>query len=289
MEHHFPYTHEYENCFTLGYNNRVTSTIIKSRSSYNGNGAQMQTRKHYKKAPITEAIIDIKAILPGEFSVDELKDIYPHVKDKFPTQEPFYRGTGSIIFQPGTDVKVDTLQQQVGFWFRSEDNLRTFQATLDGFTFNRLAPYDSWQEFSSDAKYLWEIYKEICQPTHVIRVAIRYINQINIPISASTDLKEYLSTVPEVSSKLPQNTLQSFFMQLQLPQQDLGCTLIINEAIAPPTNPEMVTVILDLDLFRQQVWESNDEKIWSFLEKLRHRKNDVFEAIITDKTRELID
>lgn len=248
----------------------------------------MQTRRHYKKAPITEAIIDIKATLPEGFAVDELKDIYPYVKDKFPTLQPFYRSTGSISFQPVTAIKVDTLQQQVGFWFRSEDNLRTFQASLEGFTFNRLAPYDTWKEFSNDAKNLWKIYKEICKPTHVTRVAIRYINQINIPAHELTDLKEYLSTVPEVSPTLPQNPLQSFFMQLQIPQQDLGCMLIINEAIASPTNPEFVPVILDLDLFRQQVWESNDEEIWSFLEKLRHRKNDVFEASITDKTRELI-
>ena len=146
-------------------------------------------------------------------------------------------------------------------------------------------------KFSSDAKSLWEIYKEICRPKHVTRAAIRYINQINIPVNKLTELelKDYLSTVPEVSPHLSQKALQTFFMQLHIPQQDLDCMLVINEAIAPPTNPEIVTVILDLDLFRQEVWDSNDEDIWHFLEKLRHRKNEVFEASITDRTRELID
>ncbi len=65
--------------------------------------------------------------------------------------------------------------------------------------------------------------------------------------------------------------------------------LVINEAIAPPSNPEIVTVILDLDLFRHQIWESDDEDIWQFLERLRDRKNEVFEASITDKTRGLIE
>jgi len=78
-------------------------------------------------------------------------------------------------------------------------------------------------------------------------------------------------------------------MQLQLPQQDLNCMLIINEALAQPTNPGIITVILDLDLFRQQIWKNDDEDIWQFLDKLRDRKNEVFEASITDKTRELID
>lgn len=249
----------------------------------------MQVHRRYSQAPITEAIIDLRVTLPEEFTVNKIADIHPSISNKYPTVQPFYKGIGSLTYEPGSSFKLDASEQQSGYWFRSEDNLRTFQATLEGFTFNRLAPYESWEEFSSEAKNLWEIYKEFCKPTHVTRAGIRYINQINIPTNEPTELQDYLNTVPEISSQLSQKALRSFFMQLQIPQQDLNCMLIINEAIAPPINPEMVTVILDLDLFRQQKWESNDEEIWNFLEKLRHRKNEVFEASITDKTRELID
>lgn len=248
----------------------------------------MQSPKRYSRAPITEAIIDFRVTFPEGLSVDTIAAIHPYIIDNFPTVEPFYKGVGSITYEPGSLLKVDTLEQQNGFWFRSEDNLQTLQATLEGFTFNRLAPYRSWEEFSGEAKTLWAIYKKICEPTHVTRAAVRYINQINIPIAELTELKDYLKTVPEVASNLPQHALQSFFMQLQIPQQDLKCMLVINEAIAPPMNPEVVTVIFDLDLFRQQIWESNDEEIWSFLDKLRERKNEVFEASITDRTKELI-
>ena len=227
-------------------------------------------------------------MLPESFSLEKLRDIYPHINNDFPTVEPFYQGIGAITYQPGSSFKVDTSEKQTGFWFRSEDNLQTLQATLEGFTFNRLAPYNSWEEFSNNARELWQIYKEVCQPVNVTRAAIRYINQVNIPVGELTDLKEYLSTIPEVSPYLPQKALQTFFMQLQIPQQDLDCMLVINEAIAPPTNPEIVPVILDLDLFRHQIWESSDEDIWHFLERLRDRKNEVFEASITDRTRELI-
>ena len=249
----------------------------------------MQVQRHYRKAPITEAIIDLKVTLPEGVSVGQLSEIHSSISDNFPTMQPFYKGVGALVYEPGSTFNVDTSEAHIGFWFRSEDNLRTFQATLEGFTFNRLAPYESWEEFRSDARGLWNIYKEICRPTSVTRAAIRYVNQINIPANELIELKDYLSTAPEVSPGLPQKVLQTFFLQLQIPQQDLSCMLIINETIAPPTNPEMVTVILDLDLFRQQVWDSSDEDIWRFLEKLRQRKNEVFEASITDKTRELID
>jgi uncharacterized protein (TIGR04255 family) len=249
----------------------------------------MQVPRRYNKPPITEAVIDLRVNLPEGFTVDKLNAIHSSLSENFPTIEPFYKGVGAISYQPGEAFKVDTSEQQIGYWFRSEDNLQTFQASLEGFSFNRLAPYESWEEFSSNAKKLWKIYKEICSPTHVTRLAVRYINQINIPVHELTELKDYLKTVPEVSPELPQNALQTFFMQLHIPQSDLDCMLIINEAIAPPVNPEFVSVILDLDLFRQQMWNSDDEEIWRFLEKLRDRKNEVFEASITDKTRELID
>ena len=249
----------------------------------------MQVQRHYAKTPIMEAVIDLRTTLPERITVDKLAEIHPYIKDKFPTVEPFYKGMGAIAFTPGSPLQLSTSEQHIGFWFRSEDKLRTFQATMDGFSFNRLAPYESWEEFSSDAKNLWKIYKEICQPVHVTRTAVRYINQINIPIKDLTDLKDYLRTVPEVSPDLIQPGLQTFFMQLQIPQQDLDCMLIINEALTQPTTPEVVTVIFDLDLFRQKIWNSDDEDIWSFLEELRYRKNEVFEASITDKTRELID
>src|SRR5437660_1115227 len=174
----------------------------------------MQVQRHYSKAPITEAVIDLRVTLLEELTIDKLKDIHPYIKDNFPTIEPFYKGVGALFYQPGASFKVDTAEQQIGFWFRSEDNLQTFQATLEGFSFNRLAPYESWEEFSRDAKNLWEIYKEICRPTHVTRAAVRYINQINIPANELTELKDYLSTVPEVSPSLPQKALQTFFMQL---------------------------------------------------------------------------
>jgi uncharacterized protein (TIGR04255 family) len=245
----------------------------------------MQVPRHYSRAPITEAIIDLRVTLPEGFSVDNLVSIHAHISDRFPTKEPIH--TSSLLFQAGPSIKIDASKEHNGFLFRSEDGLRIFQATLSGFTFNRLAPYNTWEEFSSDAKYLWEIYKEICKPSSVMRAAVRFINRLDLP-GPVLDFKDYLRTVPEVAPDLPQG-LSAYFMQLQIPQEDLNCMLIINEAFTPPTSPELVSVILDFDLFREQIWQSDDEDLWRFLEELRHRKNQAFEASITDKTRRLID
>jgi len=255
-------------------------------------GLLMRAQKHYSRAPITEAIIDFRVALAEGFVPDKFGDIHSQIKEDFPIMQPFHTKVGTVTFghnsRLDSPIKVDTSQEHSGFWFRSRDNLRIFQATTGGFTFNRLAPYTSWEEFSTEAKRLWEIYNDICKPICVTRAAIRYVNQINIPVNELIELKDFLNTGPEVSSTLPQAALQTFFMQLQIPQQDLDCLLIINEAMVPRTNPHQVTIILDFDLFREQIWASDDKDLWLFLDRLRHRKNEVFEASITDKTRELI-
>lgn len=47
----------------------------------------MQVNRHYSKAPITEAIIDLKVAFPERFTVDQLEDIYASLSNRFPTLE----------------------------------------------------------------------------------------------------------------------------------------------------------------------------------------------------------
>lgn len=46
-----------------------------------------------------------------------------------------------------------------GFLLSSSDKLRIVQARLDGFTFSRLAPYETWERLRDEAKSAWRIRK----------------------------------------------------------------------------------------------------------------------------------
>ena len=74
-------------------------------------------------------------------------------------------------------------------------------------------------------------------PEAIERLAVRYINRIDVP-SPGIDLKQYFRTSPEISPDLPQE-LSGYFMQLTLPQPDLGGAVLINQAIIPPPKPDM--------------------------------------------------
>ena len=60
------------------------------------------------------------------------------------------------------------------------------------------------------------------------------------------------------------------------------------EAMVPPPQVGVVSVVLDIEVSRQNNPPQTDTEIWSYFEKLRERKNQVFEASITDAARELI-
>ena len=96
----------------------------------------------------------------------------------------------------------------------------------------------------------------------------------------------YFRTSPEISPDLPQR-LMSFFMQLRIPQDDLETQALINQTAMPPPRDGIVAILLDIDLFRESDLPKDETGLWNLFEKLHVRKNEVFEACITDKTREL--
>lgn len=222
----------------------------------------------------------------------DLEPIRDAIADHYPLQESLY--SGQIRIPVGETAQVETLHQQTGFRFSNQTGQKVLQSRVDGFAFSVLAPYDRWETFRDEARRLWNLYSSATNPRNITRVALRYINRIDIPTGDAqvVKLEDYLTLYPEIPPKWPHQNLWTFFMQMQVLQEDLGCMLAINQATTEPPDPETTSILLDLDLFREQYeapWQADDAAAWEFLERLHVRKNEYFEASITDKTRGLIE
>jgi len=64
-------------------------------------------------------------------------------------------------------------------------------------------------------------------------------------------------------------------------------TLILNASNAPSPLLDTMSFIIDLDISREKDLPQNEDALWSLIDGVRAHKNRVFEACITDKTREL--
>ncbi|BAZ54204.1 hypothetical protein NIES4103_68890 (plasmid) [Nostoc sp. NIES-4103] len=244
----------------------------------------MQARKHYSRTPITEAVIDIQVELSPEFKLDNLVQVHSSIQAEYPEREDVFVLEG--LMMAGDNVGATASQTQIGYRFVSSKQKQILQTRLNGFTFSRLSPYDCWETFRDEAQRLWSIYQSLTNPKTIIRLTVRYINRLDIPLPVG-DLKEYLRTFPEVSADLPQG-LSGYFMQLQIPQNNLGAMLVLNQTIVPPPAPEIVSILLDIDIFRERDIPNDQVGIWDFLEQLHKLADEVFEACITERTRELI-
>ncbi|HEV2293397.1 MAG TPA: TIGR04255 family protein [Tepidisphaeraceae bacterium] len=240
---------------------------------------------HYRKAPIIEALIDVQARLNPNTTAVELRRLVEEGDEEFPKPVELKKASFEVKFEEAQFTGGGT-EEVTGWAFRSSDHKRVVQARTDGFTFSRLAPYEHWETLQQEARPLWERYRAIAAPEAVTRVAVKYINRFDIPLPIR-DLKDFFRTNPEVSPDMPQG-LAAFFMQLQIPYPDLESMLILTQTLVPPPQAGLVSVVLDIDLFRANNLPTSDEAIWQLLEQLREKKNEIFEACITDAARELI-
>jgi uncharacterized protein (TIGR04255 family) len=220
---------------------------------------------HYSKAPIIEAVLD--------FGVKSVPGFMP---------------TQLNHFQVNLDASGASAPQKtsIGYSGANTGLKQAYQVRPNGFTFSKQAPYKDWETFSAEAKRLWNVYREVIQPSAVTRLAVRYINRLELPLPV-LDFKDWLRTVPEVSPDMTQN-LNTMVLQFQNPETDLLAVLNFTEAIVPPTSPQFCSIVLDIDLFREVDLPNDEVGIWSLLDKFRERKNKIFEACITDQTRRLI-
>lgn len=243
----------------------------------------MISSKHYPHAPITEAIIDIR-IRPADSSKLTLLDgLSERIKTDYPTKLNRNFAQGRIEF--GSEISTSASQNRIGFLFKSPDEKDIFQTRLDGFTLSRLAPYESWDPFRDEARRLWDLYKGTLHPDEIVRLAVRYVNRIEIPLPVA-DLSDYLRVYPEIPDD-PSNSLSGFFMQVSMPQEDINASCMITETLERPRTPGTVSIILDIDLYRDQTVPQDYEEVWNYFEILHDRKNLIFESCITDQSREL--
>lgn len=237
----------------------------------------------YPHPPITEAVIDIQCIAAR--STEGLDKVNTG-EASYTTVEKLFAARSQMVLGPDANAVATASAETIGYLFRSDDGLHICQARANGFTFSRLAEYTSWDEVSTEARRLWEKYRTIATPTSITRVALRYVNRLDLPLPV-TDFSLYLRTAPQLSTDLPQG-LSGYFMQLQLPMPHIQGACIINQTIIePPAKPNTVSVVLDIDVFRTSDFATNEAQLWEQLEQLRHEKNRVFESCITPEARRL--
>jgi uncharacterized protein (TIGR04255 family) len=241
--------------------------------------------ERFPKAPIAEALLDVRAVLPDGTDLRGLARVHDLIQSRYPTRRERHSWRSSFRFDAAGAVEMSqTGGRADGYLFVSADQRQIVQARLDGFTFNRLRPYDSWSAFRDEAREHWEHYRAVAEPTAVSRIALRYINRIQIPLTA-TDFNDYVLTAPQIAPGLPQG-LAHFLVRLVIPMERFECVAVVTETMEPVTG-EATPFILDLDVVMERPMRPDGPEMWNAFEHLRECKNTIFFESVTPRAQEL--
>ncbi len=247
----------------------------------------MASIRHLSKAPITEAVIDFRARSSPDCRVEDLGSI-SDVTATYPTREDAWLIEGSFAFSPTSAQAVSSsAQRSNGYIFRSADGKQIAQFRLDGFTFNRLVPYTSWAQIQPEALRLWEIYRSVARPASLYRIAVRYINHIALPDTA-TELDDLFTCAPRIPREVPQ-LMAGFLSRIVVPLPMANTHVGIVQAMQLPPAAPPNTVLLDVDVFRTEELDPSTEALRPIFSEFRTFKNRAFFGSLTEEAVRLFE
>lgn len=244
------------------------------------------------KPPIREALVDIRFNFGNnkpDYRVFE--KLHDQIKADFPKKQVLKWGQFSLDMKADNkNPVIETSSGENGYRFDSADGTRIVQFRTDGFTYSKLKPYTGWEDFSSEAKKLFELYVGATSPVSVNRIALRYINLIEIP-EKSFELEKYFTMSPIIPKGLPDSII-GYINRIVLKDDASNAIGILTQNIDPKqtvTNGS-APFIFDIDVFIENVTlDYKDTNFWDNFNPLRDLKNKMFNLGLTDITKKLFE
>jgi uncharacterized protein (TIGR04255 family) len=238
-----------------------------------------------RNAPITEAVIDIRVKLSTDIDLARLATFSDPFPLRFEKPKLRHSGAAQIEFKASeAPVMTSTRPTPDGYIFLAPAEKLIAQARIDGFSLSKLKPYDSWKKFCPQFVELWDRYVSVVRPARITRIALRYINRIELPVG--NEFKEYILTFPEVAPGIPQG-LPVFLARLVIPSPTGNMAVVTETNGGSPSSPTLFPMIFDIDVFRDVDMEIGDAKLWSTIRDLRSYKNTIFFKSLTPKALEM--
>lgn len=237
-----------------------------------------------KNAPIIEAVLDIDCDMPPG---QEISTLEASARASFQPQYPKFQTifNQELRLEPklGAPAQVSTLHKMQGLQFLQDDGRQLVQVRTQGFSFNRLAPYSTLDDYLQEMERTWNLFVKLASPVQVRVIRLRYINRILLPKpGVKVQLDDYLKIGPHLPDE-EKFELIGFLHQHAAVEVETKNQVNIILAAQPPEN-DMLPLIFDITAASATTQEpGNWAAIAEKIQSLRHLKNRVFRNTITEK------
>jgi len=236
--------------------------------------------RQYRFPPITEAVVEFRFASP--ISRDEQDQISSKSAKYYPNLSEISNRHFHIEVDKGTAEVTETT---TNLRRTNADENEIFLITPQSFNISQLPLYEGWVAFRQRFQRDWEIAKSILGYRKLERLGIRFINRLDFPFE--DDLvhpAKYLNVY--INHPTQYGVMQSSAIQTRYFVEDLNANMTIQSATVESPLPKHLGILLDIDIGREDDVPQKDDDIFTYFEQVRLFKNQVFEASITDATRE---
>jgi len=233
--------------------------------------AEHTDHPHLNKAPIVEAMISVHTEAVDRAAFKTMEELNAGISKEFPTAE---------VLSEYVETETGSSKRVNGFRLLHYESKYAFSVNLDGMSFSRFAPYDTWEDLTENAERIWNHYSACFEPLALKDFSIRYINDLVLP--ATEDINTYLKTHIHVPDDFVSNAVSNLFFRLEMPIAEDNALLTLQEALKGRMNDSEVSVILDYQL-NYPALGMKRERLWGAIKSKRKQKNQVFWGCITER------
>lgn len=151
------------------------------------------------------------------------------------------------------------------------------------------APYGGWDEFVAGAQFVLDTVRDKIGFKEMTSIGLRYINRIDIPLPEGP---LYLPTDYLLAGvAMPVNaSVKSLSIFQSMAECELNHDKLVARVTSATAEPALINhaaLLFDIDIIAQVDVPKRAEEFWQLLDRMRAAKNEIFEASVTDKARQL--
>ncbi len=238
--------------------------------------------------PIVEAVFDVECDLPPGQEIAGLEGLTRQCfRDRYPKFRTQFVQEYKIPATPDESHGVAVRHGVQAFQFLQEDERQLVQVRVQGFSFNRLAPYTSLDDYLPEIERTWRLYLGLAKPLQIRLIRLRFINRILLPMrEGRVQLDDYFRVGP----RLPEEdklALVGFLIQHAAVEVETRNQVNIVLTGQKPEGDKL-PVIFDNCVAAVEPGEPED---WSWIlakiQVLRDLKNRIFRSTVTEKCVDL--
>ena len=250
-----------------------------------------QPRK-YRRPPIEEALCEFRFEPGQDWDSTVPGKLHSKLEKQYPGKPRDQKAVEiELDIQGNSQPNIKYNEALVRVQLLSENEKRMVGVGPDALAIHILKPYQDpdsevvgWKDFKSRISVALNAYWDVTRPEGICQVNIRYINKITIP-EKKADIKDYSRIALPNIEGLPGKPAR-FVSQIEYNYED-KVRLVLSQGYAGVSQEHSRELLLDLNVIWSPPEPVRREKALTMVDDLHSRETAAFEAIITEKTREL--